>query len=69
MTEDLYQFADWILTNQALLVQYAINIVVSIAIFIVGTMVARAVSRTVASMQQSPIFSQPWCVTVSSRLP
>ena len=47
MTEDLYQFADWILTNQALLVQYAINIVVSIAIFIVGTMVARAVSRTV----------------------
>lgn len=38
---------DWLVTNQALLLSYLVNIVAAIAIIIVGMIVARAISNTV----------------------
>lgn len=50
VTESLSRMGQWVVNNEALLIQYAVNIVAAIVILLIGLVVARMVSNTLSKV-------------------
>ncbi|AUU92711.1 small-conductance mechanosensitive channel MscS [Phytobacter diazotrophicus] len=53
VVDSINDAGSWLVTNQALLLSYAVNIVAAIAIIIVGMIVARMISNTVNKLMRA----------------
>jgi small conductance mechanosensitive channel len=53
VVDSINNAGSWLVTNQALLLSYAVNIVAAIAIIIVGMIVARMISNTVNKLMRA----------------
>lgn len=53
VVDSINNAGSWLVTNQALLLSYAVNVVAAIAIIIVGMIIARMVSNTVNKVMQA----------------
>ncbi|VYT72547.1 small-conductance mechanosensitive channel MscS [Metakosakonia massiliensis] len=53
VVDSLNHAGSWLVTNQALLLSYAVNIVAAIAIIIVGMIIARMISNTVNKLMRA----------------
>lgn len=50
VTESLSRMGQWVVNNEALLIQYAVNIIAAAVILLIGLMVARMVSNTISKV-------------------
>ncbi|QZN96857.1 small-conductance mechanosensitive channel MscS [Symbiopectobacterium purcellii] len=48
VTESLSRMGQWVVNNEALLIQYAVNVVAAIIILLIGLLVARVVSKGIS---------------------
>lgn len=48
VTESLSRMGQWVVNNEALLIQYAVNVVAAIIILLIGLLVARGVSKGIS---------------------
>lgn len=52
VTESLSRMSQWVVNNEALLIQYAVNIVAAVVILLIGLVVARMVSNTISKVMR-----------------